>query len=117
MNNDILRELEYVGVNTDAALTRLIKNEKVYKKILYNFLSDTNFKELEKSIERKDYKNTIFFAHALKGVSGNLGMETLFEKLDELLKKIHNNDFGDVDELFLQISVAYHSIYAVIEKI
>ncbi|NLZ81502.1 MAG: Hpt domain-containing protein [Clostridiales bacterium] len=117
MSNDILRQLEYVGVDTDAALTRLVRNERLYKKILYGFLSDTNFKELEKSIAKRDYKNALFSAHTLKGISGNLGMEPLFGKLEELVKKMYDNDFGDVDQLFLQISAIYHSIYTVIEKI
>lgn len=116
LSDDILRELASIGVDTDAALTRLARNERVYKKVLCNFLSDTNFKELEKSIESKDYEKIMFFAHSLKGISGNLGMEPLFRKLDKLVKKIHNNDFGNIDNLFLQISDIYHSIYAIIEK-
>ncbi len=117
MSSDILKELEYVGVDTHAALTRLVRNERVYEKILFNFLSDTNFYELENCIAKRDYKKAMFSAHTLKGISGNLGMEPLFRKLDELVKKIYNNDFVDIDMLFLQISNIYHSIYRVIEKL
>lgn len=116
MSNKFFRDLRYVGVNTDEALTRLVRNERVYESVLNNFLLDTNFEELEKSIAIKDYSKAIFSAHTLKGISGNLGMEILFRTLDELLKKIDDNDFVDVDKIFLQISSGYHSIYSIIKS-
>lgn len=117
LSDDSIRELEQVGVNTTAALTRLVRNKKMYKRILNNFLFDTNFKDLETSILKKEYDKAMFSAHTLKGISGNLGMEPLFSELDEMVKKIYNNNLGEIDSVFSQISVVYHSIYNVIEEI
>ena len=48
------------------------------------FAADENFAQLEQAIEQDDYARAFENAHALKGVSGNLGLAPMQQPISEL---------------------------------
>jgi CheY-like chemotaxis protein len=105
---------EITGIDMENGLKRVAGNKKLYRKILLQFSqSNRNFAdEVLKAIENKDQDLTIRTAHTLKGVSGNLGANELFQatkKLEELLHEgitdmdAINKQLNGVNELLLPL--------------
>lgn len=97
MNENLKNQLVEYGADVETALKRFMGKDALYMKFLVKFLDDKNFSGLEENLTAKDYDEAYKSAHALKGVTGNLGLLPLFDiaaKLSEMLRK---ND-GTVDE-------------------
>jgi signal transduction histidine kinase/CheY-like chemotaxis protein/HPt (histidine-containing phosphotransfer) domain-containing protein len=83
----------FVSIDTAKGISSLNGNRKGYLKILKNFYSDYKNLQLDK-LEFEELKRTI---HTIKGLSGNIGAISLYNKLIEY----ENND----DNNFLLLSV------------
>ncbi len=77
MTDEQIKILEDIGVDYDDVMERFVDNDALYLKCLYKFLEDDNFKTMCEGIEEKDALKAFEGAHALKGVSANLGFEDL----------------------------------------
>jgi len=64
-------------VDVEAGLNRLMKNKKLYASLLKKFTGRAMAEELIANIENGDYDKSAKAAHALKGVSANLGLNRL----------------------------------------
>lgn len=78
-------------INKEDALARLDNDTELYKDLISMFFDDPQFKpeDLEKFIEDKNYEEGGKLSHLLKGVSGTLGAEDLFnasKNLEDILK-------------------------------
>ncbi|BBM81916.1 response regulator [Candidatus Uabimicrobium amorphum] len=79
------------GVNVEMGLQRVAGNENLYCKLLKQFFEkyiklSSNLEELW---ENKDVEQLKKLCHMVKGTAGNLGMDTLYERMNELEKAIH----------------------------
>ena len=72
--------------DVNAALARVAQNLPLYKKMLVQFAKNYENKELEleKLISLKKKEEAILFTHSTKGVSGNLGMKSLYDATKNL---------------------------------
>lgn len=90
----IIEKLNFLGVDTKKAIERFMDDEELYLSILKNFGDSVRYKDILAVFEAKDYKLAYDIAHRLKGVTGNFGMNTLFEAYSaaaELLKNGEND--------------------------
>ena len=53
MNQEIKEELKAAGVNMEEALSRLMNNEMLLKRLLLKFKDDKNFAELKQAVSEK----------------------------------------------------------------
>ncbi len=73
---------DFININTDSGLRHLAGNKKLYLKILKDF--HTNYKSIK--LEGLDDNEFQRLTHTIKGLSANIGAESLFsitKKLDE----------------------------------
>lgn len=89
-SKEILPEIE--GVNVKEGLLRVAGNTKLYRKLLTSFTENyEHFKEdIIKALDDSDIVTAERLAHTLKGVSGNIGVNEVFDAvkvLDAELKK------------------------------
>ena len=54
-------------------------NEALYTKMLKKFLNDGTFASLTKAVSENDGKIALEASHTLKGICGNLSIDTLYE--------------------------------------
>ena len=69
------------GVDSETGLARLNGNEKLYNDVLLKFadiFSDA-IVTLKSMLEKNDYKAAADYAHNLKGLSGNIGADAIYE--------------------------------------
>lgn len=60
----------------------------LYERCLKMFFSEKNMDLLEKTMSYKDYLGAFEAAHALKGLTGNLGLTRLYKVLCDLVESL-----------------------------
>lgn len=80
---DLQKErLEGLGVNIEETMERFVENEALYFRCLNKLQDDKNYSLMCDAIEEgTDAGKAFDAAHALKGVSANLGLNKLFNEL------------------------------------
>ena len=99
--------IKELNINYDEALTRFGGSEAIYQKFLKRFLDDNTYYELEQAWENQNYEEIEKKAHTLKGVAGNLNLENLFSISNDLVQKIRNHQYENLDENYQQIKEEY----------
>ena len=89
-------------INMEDGLKRLLGNQTLYSKLLSSFGGRAMADELVKAIDDKDNAKIIQVAHALKGVSSNLGML----KLADIASKIEHQAKTGIDTAYLSSTLS-----------
>jgi len=79
-----------VYVNVTEGSARVMKNIKLYVRLLTKFKNDNNLSELEAAIAEGDLAKAQGAAHTIKGVAANLALSELFKQCLELETQIKN---------------------------
>jgi len=87
------------GLNIQSALGRMNNKKKLYLNILEKFYNNNqNFiTEIKATLEKDDYETAQRLIHTLKGVSGNIGAESLNENTKIVEASIHEKDSGKIE--------------------
>ena len=78
---DKLREY---GADVDTGLKLCMNSEDFYLRMVSMIISESSFGQLEKAVNENDLEEAFKAAHALKGVSGNLSLTPLYDKVCEI---------------------------------
>lgn len=97
---DLIGRLAAYGADMDAALERFVGDEELYADCFRLFLEDPSFPALDGAMARRDYAAAFDAAHALKGVSGNLGLTPLFNAVCALVEPLRRGEYGGLAELY-----------------
>ena len=103
---DILYALEAINVDVQGALRRFAENER----FLRQFPQDENFQKLSQAMSDGDWDIALNAAHTLKGVSGNLGMNRLYEACSETCRLLRENDLPAAKRSYLELQEAYQQL-------
>jgi len=109
--------IKEMNIDYDTAVNRFGGSEALYQKFLKRFLDDNTYYELEQAWEKQNYEEIEKKAHTLKGVAGNLNLDKLFSVSNDLVQKIRNKQYENLDESYQQIQEEYKNIRAVITNI
>lgn len=90
MDQEFKKQLETVGVDVNTGLKRFMNNEALYMKFLNKFLTEPTYEQLKECIEKEDYQGAFRQAHTLKGVSANLSLILLTDKVSQLVELLRN---------------------------
>lgn len=104
---DMLREK---GVSVDKALVRMKGDREAYKSFLTEFFADPDFECLDREIEAENAKNAFEYAHGLKGMAANLGLDTVCSKLSVLVEIFRMNEMEGAREAFEELMEACSAI-------
>ena len=104
------------GIDTKRGLSRMAGNCDTYSRMLMQFAESRadSIKSIISDIENKDFEKACNAIHALKGVSGNLGIMEVYENMVELEKAVKDQN-EEVTESLLEkgaqsITLAVESI-------
>jgi HPt (histidine-containing phosphotransfer) domain-containing protein len=96
MDQELVHKAQFDIVS---GMQRFGNNEKMYKKYLLKFLDDEHFNKGQIAYNNQDYDGILKAFHALKGVSGTLGLNGLFEICDSLVLAVREENFQLIPEL------------------
>jgi len=113
MNYEILRS---GGIDVTDALNRFSGSNELLEKYLNRFIEEKSYTELVIAMERADYAAAENAVHSLKGVTGSLGMTSLFQSSCALLAAFRDKKEELFSPLLEDIKVKYEEISAVIKN-
>ena len=95
---DISKLREY-GADVDTGLALCMNSEDFYLRMVSMVINEKSFDELEKAIKENDLEEGFKAAHALKGVTGNLSLTPLYEKVVEITELLRAHTETDYSEM------------------
>lgn len=102
--SDLIKKLSLHGMNAKDAMSRFMGDEELFELCFKQFSHDKGFERLENALAAGDYDSAFKAAHSLKGVAGNLGLESLFELLSELVETLRRKEYdADIDGMYQSI--------------
>lgn len=117
MTAEQISKLESLGVNLDETLERFVDNEALYFKCLNKMLDDVNYKNMNAAIENQNVSEAFDSAHALKGVSANLGLNKLFKEV-QIITEVFRAKSLDYDKANKErLDEAYEIAMATIKEL
>lgn len=108
-NMDIT-SLKQVGINTDTAIERFMGNEALYTKMLKKFLNDGTFASLTKAVSENDEKTALEASHTLKGICGNLSIDTLYELFSRQVILMRADKWNEAYSMMTEISETFNKV-------
>lgn len=117
MDESRKKELVEAGVNVDAALDRFMGNEKLLTRFLLKFSQDKNYDRLVSAMEKEDYNDAFEAAHALKGLSGNLSMDDLYEASGRATECLRHEKYEEAKECMPKLKEEYERVSKVVDTL
>lgn len=103
-------------VDYEAGLRRFGNNQKLFERFLFGFLTDPTYAQLEQAMAQQDCAAAFTTAHTLKGVSGNLSLQPLYEACVPLVETLRNKDFAPAPALFAAVTKEYDAVVALLKR-
>lgn len=92
------RELRAAGIDYDGALARFVGSRGIYEKYLLKFREDTHVKDARAAFAQQDYQEMLEQVHALKGLSGTLGMTLLYQISTEIVRELREQQYDCMEQ-------------------
>ena len=102
--------LKEKGVNVDKALERLKGNKEAYKSFLVEFFEDPDFESLGEEIKAGNARNAFEYAHGLKGMAANLGLDAVHNELSTLVEILRPGGLDGADEAYAGVMEACNMV-------
>ncbi|SFQ16198.1 Hpt domain-containing protein [Lachnospiraceae bacterium XBB1006] len=93
-----LEKFTAYGADVDGVMDRFMEDEDLLMMCLDQFVADDEVTQLEEYMGKEDYKQAFEVAHALKGVTGNLGLTPLFNATCTLVESLRHEQYANVNE-------------------
>lgn len=114
--NKLFSALKDIGVDIEGTLSRFVDDDEIYTKFLSRFPDEDRITPVKEAIEAKDYDALMRSAHKLKGVSANLGMNSLSQKAERIVSKMRNNIYEGFEEDAAEAEKEYDLICRTIQE-
>lgn len=106
-----------MGGDYEDVLERLMSEERIVK-YLKKFKDNTDFADLEKTLNEQDYETAFRHAHNLKGMCLNLGMTQLYRSSATICETLRNGKpTVDVKPLLEDVRCDYKRVIEAIDAI
>lgn len=100
-------QLIEAGIDCEKGIERCMGNVTLYARLLTRFLDDSNMAGAYDCMLVGDYDGVYAHLHELKGVSGNLGIENLFDEANAILRLLRDEQYEKLPMHFERLSSAY----------
>lgn len=100
-------KLSKAGIDVNEGAKRFRDNLVIYQKFLFTFPEDENYGKMMEAIEQKDAKSAFAYAHALKGVTGNLSINDLYHSLLPMVEELRAGSMDKIEEFLPEIRENY----------
>ncbi len=98
-----VERLKDFGIDARAGLARCMNNAKFFSKMLAMALKNPAFDQLEETLAAKDYETSFEHCHALKGVVGNLALNTIYDPLSDMTEMLRAKKDADYVAMYKPI--------------
>ena len=106
-----------LDINFEENISRFAGNESIYIKFLKRFLEDNTYTNLKQAYSQKSYEDIEKYAHMLKGLTANLGINRIFSLSNDIVQSIRQKEFNKIDNLYNKLAKEYELTIQMIKKI
>lgn len=106
-----------LGFSYEELVARFSGNEMLAKRFLKKFVEDKTYGTLCQAIEENDYVGIESFAHTLKGVAANLGLQSIFHYADAVVKAVRQEQYLEIPRLFELLKQSYEQVISVLKQL
>ncbi len=99
----LLQKIKELSSDPGGITDRFMDNAQLYAECFADFLREPNLEQLETAISKKDYPAAFQAAHALKGLSGNLGLTGCSDAVCVLVESLRAKSYGSAEEEYAQV--------------
>ena len=85
-------------------------NEALYTKMLKKFLNDGTFASLTKAVSENDGKTALEASHTLKGICGNLSIDTLYELFSRQVILMRADKWNEAYSMMTEIYETFNEV-------
>lgn len=114
MTEKLTTELNAIGADVNEGLEICMNMKPLYKKLLEMFVRDPNFALMQAAIEEGDCPKAYEYAHALKGVTANIGFRHLWEPLIRIMQEMKEEHIEQVRDQLVPLVERYNDTCRVI---
>ena len=93
-----LEQFRLAGGDVEGVMERFMDDEELLRDCLAQFVTEDDFERLKEAVLGQDYQKAFEYAHALKGVVGNLGLTTIYAPLTILVEALRGKVYTNVEE-------------------
>ncbi len=97
MDESLKQKLIENGADVEGTLHRFMGNEALFSKFLLKFKDDKNYAGLTECLDQGNYEEAFKYAHTLKGVSANLGLDPVCGPVSALTELLRGKAPSEVD--------------------
>jgi signal transduction histidine kinase/DNA-binding response OmpR family regulator len=92
--------LDFDTIETENVLKNLSGNKKLYVRLINEFHNDfsKHCEKIEQALKEGNVDTALNLLHSLKGVSGNLGAMSLYEKTIDLEQQLRDNQKNNINK-------------------
>ena len=104
--------LKELGADVDSGFERGMKNEGFYLKMVGMALADAGYANLRTAVEAGDLEKGFEYAHALKGMLGNVSLTNLLAPILEMTEALRAREQRDYAPLLDQMDAELEKLRA-----
>lgn len=116
MDMAVLQELQAAGADVPGTLERFMGNEALYIKFLAKFLDDKTYGQLLEAYSSQNVEELFRAAHTFKGVTGNLGLNMLYDKVVNIVECGRQGEMPSKEEMD-KLGECYKETVDIIKKL
>lgn len=118
MATDWLLQLAGItNMDVDKTLDRFLNNEKLFLKFLLKFQNDQTFESLKSTLASGDAQAAFVHAHTLKGMTGNLGFDNLYQPLTNLTEMLRAGEVKKAVESMAGLTRKYEDTLSFLKNL
>ncbi|MDK2808690.1 MAG: hypothetical protein PWP24_1427 [Clostridiales bacterium] len=110
-------ELKAAGINLETGLDRFVGDERLFLDFLKKFPEDSSFIKLSQELSKDNVQEAYKAAHTLKGVAGNLSVDSLYQTILPLVEALRKGRLREAKQYFPIVKESYEQIVDVLKKI
>ncbi len=112
-----IAECSSAGINYKTGLVRFMNKRDMYEKYLLAFLKDESYEKLNEAMIAGDIHGAFSAGHSMKGVAGNLSMDTLYDALVPFVDALRGEgNMEQAERLFPAVQMAYGKVTSFLNK-
>lgn len=96
---ELFAQLDRLGVKTQEALGRFMGNEALFLSFVRQLPEKMDFPTIRQQLESEDEEAFYMTVHNLKGLTGNLSVEPVFDCLQAILVEFRTSKFQNKGKL------------------
>lgn len=109
-------ELNALGINVDEALERFMGKQSLFERMLNKLPKAVHDYGVLEYFISKDYETAVANAHTLKGVTGNLSVEPLYNAYTEIVNLLRADKPDEAQKILENVLPRQEKIIAYIEE-